>query len=259
MIEYQRFGIGFLPFSYEFEHKFSKKDALIERRVKELSLSVENALYSNQSFEKFASNFFAQIFEFRILSLRWFVDKKLGVDDLTSVFKEFEEILEQAKANPSMSELIDNTNFAIRTNLRVVDKLSKAIPNFDSFEDSLSNNVSILSSLTYESTLYSLFVSVPPTDYDKIVNWLNSSLLLEISLITCFFILEKDLKVSKSKINQLSKMISKSAQEYGASAMQLGIFDAKTYNLEINNFSDEVIHSEKLLSEQGVLDFASIL
>ena len=260
MIEFQRFGMGFLPFSYEFEHKFSNKDALIEKRVKELSLSVEDALYSNQSFEKFACNFFTQTFEFRILSLRWFIERKFSLDELATVYNEFEKRLEDAKSNLALSELIDNTNFAIRTNLKVIDKLSKSIPNYESFQDSLSENIAMSSSITYESTLISLFKSVPSTHYDMIVNWLNSSLLLEISLITCFFILEKDLKVSKSKINQLSRMISKSAQEYGASAMQLGIFNIKNHNIEpINNFSDEIIGREKQLSEQGILDFASIL
>lgn len=251
----QRSSIPFLPFQYHFEHKFSSQDTQIKNKVENFIRLIENALKSRKDFDKVICGYLNETFDIRMFTLKWLVQKKLNLGDLKNALVDFENDVLKARKSKAFSDLAQNISFAIRTHQRVMSKLIQATTEGQELENSK------VPSFNYDEFLTVLYLSnIPSNEYDKIVGWINASLLMEFGLLTCLIILEEDLEGSESKINQISKSIAKNAQKYGSYAIQMGLVSERK-NFLLNQFlaPELVINEEKQLAETGIVEFAQSL
>lgn len=251
----QRIEMGILPFHYDFGNQSSKIDAQMDSRVKKIKSDIIGALHSRKRFNDTVTLFISDVFDFRILTLKWFLAKKFNTTDLSRVMDSFNSSFSKELVSSDKHELIDNVNFAIRTNLRVIAKFTQGLQE-DYFEkiNELERR-DVLSSIpqNYNVFVAGVYANLPPVESEKVVNWVDTSILLEISLLTSLFILEDNLKISPSKLNQVSSFVANTAQEYGAFAMELGVLSPKinVFDIENQKLSDE----DSILLEQGLAEY----
>lgn len=250
----QRLEIGFLPFHYDFGKQSSKIDSQMDSCVKKIKLDIIDALNSRNRFASIAPTLISQVYSFRVLTLKWIFLKNIDSEDFTSVLDTFNSLFVKDKVSGDKYELVDNINFAIRTNLRVVSKFSKGYEDyFEKIQESDNSNAIASIPQDYHVFLALMLADAPPVLGKKIVNWVDISLLLEISLLASLFIIEDNLKLSRSKLNQISSFVANTAQEYGASAMELGIL---TQNINLFDIEKQKLSNEdSILLEQGLAEY----
>jgi hypothetical protein len=245
-------GFGFLPFN---KHRFSKKEAALQIKTQTIEAAIEAALLAPASFQKFADGFCQEFFSFKILVLEWVAQQPLSAQQLNSFIVDFEQVLTQAK--PTFATLAENTHFALQTNARVLAKITQLMP-----ELATTNAPALLppqvAGLTYDTALQALYVAIP-THFEVFVKWLNSSLLLEIALITSYLIIEKNLAISRAKVRQVAQLTATAAQNYGAAAMDMGIFETRPAPPAPSRVSHGFLATQTQLAEQGIIDFVALL
>jgi hypothetical protein len=251
----QRIEIGILPFHYDFGKQSTQIDSQMDSCVKKIKSDIIDALNSRKRFDTIAVSLISQMFDFRVLTLKWILTKRLDTSDLSRALDTFNTFFSKDHVSSDKHELIDNVNFAIRTNLRVLAKFSQGLQEdyFEKINELESSDVFASMPQNYNVFVAGIYANIPPVESEKVINWVDTSILLEISLLASLFIVEDNLKISSSKLNQVSSFVANTAQEYGASAMELGMLSQKinVFDIENQKLSDE----ESILLEQGLAEY----
>lgn len=157
------------------------------------------------------------IFNFRIQALRWLIETDLDFQNLLDdAIKEIEKIGKDLR----FEKLVEKILFALNCNRQV----------FEALMDTGSLNKSNLNfseiqfpNITYEQFFTTLSLNAPDESVQKLMNWINSSLYIEIISISMWIIHEENFKVSPGSINEMTILVENAGREYLQGAIDNGL------------------------------------
>lgn len=229
-------------------------DPLMKKELNNFMAEIEAGLISNKKMKPFIDSILPKVFNFRVKAIKWLIEEERL--DLFGVIDEIYPQLEELKQNPKLEILVENILFAIRCNEKVVQRLIAS--NEFSGED-FASDASKLQIITYSQFLATLAFSIPDdSTAQKIVDWVNASLYIELVILSAVIIQDKKLKINNRAINELSFLIADAAQEYSAIATELETLNPSSESHAI--ISEEIdksfIKEQTYLAEIGMNDFA---
>jgi hypothetical protein len=232
----------------------SHLEPLMKKEVNRLLTEVRTLLASKKSTKANLDILLPRIFNFRIKAIKWLIEEDGFA--LSSMMNEVYPQLEELRGDIKLQVLVENILFALRCNRRVVEAL---IQTGELSDENFADSVSELPAITYDQFLASLAYSLPDDEScQKIVNWVHSSLYIEFITLTLAVISEEKLSVSDQIINELAFLVADAAQEYSATATELGIL--KTPDHRQTAFTESIdkklIKEQAFLSDLGIDDFA---
>jgi hypothetical protein len=221
----------------------------------DLVLKLESILVNSKSITKDINSLVPSVFNFRMKAIQWlFGQHNLSLSKhLDETYHKF-ETLQQGSIH---KVLIENILFALRCNRRVINSLVSKSEEF-SYENTIKN-ISSLPTINYDQFLASLVYGMPNDERaQQALDWINSSLYIEIITVSAILINEKGLDISAKNSNELAFIISDAAQEYIAIAYEMGILSRNKSRSSIlnQNFDDEFLDEQKNLADTGINDFA---
>ncbi len=193
----------------------------------------------------------SQTFNLRIKALKWISGKDRNFFELLDpAFPEFQKLLN----NPSLRILAENILFALRQNQFVV----KALFDKGNLRDSnLSSSLGNLPEVTYEQFLAAITFNAPDASAQKFVDWMNTSLYIEVISLTAIIIFEEKLLVSQEKIDEMAQLISQAGKDHLNLAIEAGLLRNPQYTelIQSEEDADLLENIQQLISTGTSFDF----
>jgi hypothetical protein len=231
--------------------------APIKQEFDKLLFEIRTVLISDKKIKPSLDAMLPTIFNFRIKALKWIIEKD-GLN-LTDLINEVYPQLEELRKNPRLAILVENISFALRCNKRVIDS---AITSIGSHKGDIEFGIAQMPEINYQQFIGSMaYAILDDVTFQKFVEMAHASLYIEFIILSAFIINDEKLIVSDTVIKELAFLISDAAQEYSATAVELGILKVRPQTKQY--FSGEVdksfIDEQRHLSELGLIDFAESL
>jgi hypothetical protein len=203
----------------------------------------------------FANNI-EDFFALRIEALHWIVENHITID--------YDEIGERLALsdlptfgeNKMLQTLQENVSFA----LRVCKRLLKNMP-AEATNALESGNITnhLPSGIGYRQFLALIEVTAPQNAVQEIEKLLSVSLGLEAGLVCVMLLVDENRQVSEAKLIELCKWIADKAQTLGAFFRKLDTKERKTRQTNDFQASDIGFQEDKILAEQGMVEYANSL
>ena len=238
--------------------------------INKLTILLTNALESSNDFSVSAYNLFDEVFELRIEGINWLLNEKQpyfnkAVENSTDeIIFNVENIARQIiRKNDSHSSkdksinpievLLPNIAFAKRT-------LKKVIVGYLESEEGKQflegkNNISIDS---YNGYINIIKGSVSSQTQRNVQMLAGTSLMLETCLIAVDILIDNynTIKLPENRFNELNELIINNAQQYGATARNIGLIgNKKKPAIDSPNLTEEELKQEKKLAEMGMSNY----
>ena len=217
--------------------------------------NVKKILNSGSSIKTELDKFIPQIFNFRLLALKWLVNQP-DIDVLHFMDQAFPAI-ESLQNNPKLQLLAENILFAMRCNNRVIKNIMRdgVVPT----SGQLSRDLSAAPYTTYEQFFGALALSIPDDrGFQSIADFIHASLYIEFITVAAIIMDEERVEVADKTINDLAFIIADAAQNYFAIASQLGILNTGAKSVSANNLiASSYLEEDQLLSNLDLSNFAA--
>lgn len=216
-------------------------------------------LLGNGTLQEVFSAHVALFFELRIEALHWLVSNRKAIR-----FDELAEELDLKKTsayseNKALQTLQENIGFTFR----VHERLAKSLPT-DATKvlegKGEQETLQILPlGMSYAQFLTTSEIYMPETVYQNTVKLLEASLAVEAGLVCAMLLADETVQASDSTIMELCGWIADKAQTLGALSKKMGLGERKTRkNIEIQP-SEIALQEDKMLAEQGMVEYANAL
>lgn len=237
---------------------YSQLDFPLMEELNQLSKNIKNMIVSGQRIQTQSVSMLRQIFNLRVKAIKWLASESNF--DYSQMLNEITPQIEKINEDKRLEVLIENLLFALRCNQRVVENVFKNVESPSSVD--FSTTFIQLPEITYDQFLASLAFAIPDDEaVQKIIDWTNSSLHIEFTMVATDIIYKDKLKVSDKTINELAFLVADAAQEYSALATELGIIKSRTSRQSIARFSfdNSFIKEQKEWADLGLEDFVETL
>jgi len=236
-------------------------DNVLGKKALELKKKIQKMLLLQENFAVSAYHLFEDMFYFRLESLNYSIQNNIDLksifDIMPAFFEKNKEVQYEIAKIASLDVLQKNALFGIRSLKKVALKVID-LQNENQqigFQEIAKSSLSKITYLQFENSLKLL--PLPQHLSNQLFTMFNSSLMLEISLITADILLsdKENKNVPLWKINEVSKTIAENAQLYGALAFELDILSVEKTDFAILLSQKE----EQEIAEWGIDDYAKML
>lgn len=197
------------------------EDKLLMKKIDKRAVLIKEALLSENAFSTFIPNFFDDTFKIRLRSIQI-----LSEIDIDSGYNKYLQKIKAKSKIKKFEKLISNIEVAVESSNSI---LKEIINKNDS--DLNLEEIQKIQSFSFQAYLNILKLSstLPSEILKDSVDLIESSMVLEIVLIASDIVIGNHPKVEfpQDKIQELEKLILKSALLYGSSAIRLGIMGDK--------------------------------
>lgn len=253
-----------VPIGYFSAKQLLKDDpkSRAERRIKEgydkLTVLIKDSLISKEAFSLSAYKLFDEVFQLRIGAL------EIVASEIADAQQQYDEVLEdfeQRAENVELYELAESIAFTIRTLKKSLKRIQKNAEVSQIINLLGSDSTSLPPNLTYDNfmaILRHIAKQLPENVSKNLLELTGSSLMLETTLIAADVLLDnfEQLQVSAARINELSEVLIKNAQSYGAASIGLGIIKTTSAtSIADQALAADEMEAEKQLAELGMDDY----
>lgn len=233
-------------------NEFSHVNAPLRADIVDLTAKITEDLGSKRSLSSVQTGILDAIFNLRIKALKWFVNQ--GNFDYADMLKDVFHFVAGLKEKKEYQILAENLHFALQCNERLKDGFRK--DNNSSASDFYSA-IKEMPSITYDQFLASISMAVSEEQAQFQLDFMNHSLQIEFVLLAADIIYNDQIKISKSRLVDLEFLVSDSAQEQYALAVQLGIVKFSEDEFTKNEFQlpNEFLTEQLNLAESGLEDY----
>ncbi len=232
-------------------NSYSHLDASLQKETSQFTDNIKSILQAKSGMKQGIDSLLAQTFNLRIKALKWISGKDhTFIKLLDTTYPEFEKLVN----SPSLHILGENILFALRQNHFVV----KALFDNGNLEDSnLSASLANLPEVTYHQFLAAVTLSAPDSSAQKFVDWMNTSLYIEVISLAAIIIYDEQLLVSQEKIVEMAHLISQAGKDHLNLAIEAGLLRNPKYTELIQSEeSTELLENiQQLISTGTSFDF----
>lgn len=231
---------------------YSQLEHPLKTELNDLTNNIKSIITSGKKLQSQPAEILSEIFNLRIKALKWLATSSNY--DYPKMLTSIVEQIEKLRSNKRLEILADNILFALRCNQKVI--ISLAGEN-DLISNINSSNVSKIPDITYSQFITSIaFANINNDVAQKIADFTNTSLHIEFVLAVVGIISEENLHVTDETINDLAFLVSDSAQEYYALAIELGIIKlSSAKNFQVLASDNDFIKEQKELADLGLKEF----
>ncbi len=226
---------------------------VVERKIsKQIENIINSLIKSRKPLAKNIHNLLPQIFDIRFKFIKWAIEKNIDLQLISeSVLSELDKVASQLK-QPDEVVLFENAKFALKTFAKVLNSITAEIPSWtEQIREDLEKGITI----SYEQLKFAIELEpLPEPAKSIIIRLIDVSLSLEFALILSALYIFKELRLSKARIIELSKLLRDWTQEYGAMAMKLQLWKSKMKKVpqESLQLTAEEIEEEQKLADAGI-------
>jgi hypothetical protein len=203
-----------------------------------------------------------EILNLKIKILDWVIDEDIDynaeIENITHLLSEQYEILKHSKKKEKVL-LLENLVFSIDVAAKVWKSILSAYSSIADIVDEFNKFKNISKGITYEQ-LPDLLASqpIPKPIVKSLLRLYDVSLSLEITLILACIIIFEHKIVFRKRIITISRLIRNWTQEYGALALELGLWNPETggvLDFSKTRISESDIKEEGELAEIGMKEY----